>query len=171
MRTARFNGHLYRGGVQMGVPLVCVSMGEGVWGGDVCLGCVPGVCVSRGMFRLVWRRGVCPGGGSKRVCPRSIQGVCVQEMSVSGSWGCMEGCVCPGGVYDPEADTPGPSGRPPVNRMTDRCKNISFPQLCLREVIYVSSGCSYISRFFHIPIFHNFIDNFQLPVVEFKTFE
>ena len=24
---------------------------------------------------------------------------------------------------------------PPVNRITDRCKNITFPQLCLRVVI------------------------------------
>ena len=51
------------------------------------------------------------------------------------------GCVCPGAVH-----YPGPKGRhspppqrqtppPPVNRMTDRCKNITFPQLHLRAVM------------------------------------
>ena len=49
---------------------------------------------------------------------------------------CLEGCL-PGGVSaqggvapnpDPEADTP------PVDRMTDACENITFPQLLLRTV-------------------------------------
>ena len=35
-------------------------------------------------------------------------------------------CVCLGGVYTP-----------PVNRITDRCKNITFPQLRLRTVIKI----------------------------------
>ena len=41
------------------------------------------------------------------------------------------GYLVGGGVVIPpctEADSP-------VNRMTDRCKNITFPQLCLRPVI------------------------------------
>ena len=56
-----------------------------------------------------------------------------------------DGGVCPGGVcldagvhpQEPEVDTP-PTQRtdtPPVNRITDRCKNLAFPQLLLRTVI------------------------------------
>ena len=77
MRTARFNGHLYRG--------------MSAW-------------VS-----------VCPGG-------------------------CLSGWCLPRWVYTPwtQRQTPpsGPRGRHPslVNRMTDRCKNITFPQLPLRAV-------------------------------------
>ena len=50
------------------------------------------------------------------------------------AWGCTclgvylpgavylsRGCTCPGGVYLPRYS-------PPVNRMTDRCKNITLPQ-------------------------------------------
>ena len=48
-------------------------------------------------------------------------------MSAQGvsAWGDLPrpGGVCLGGVYLP--DTP-----LPVNRMTDRCKNITLPQLC-----------------------------------------
>ena len=41
-----------------------------------------------------------------------------------GAQGDVEGCVSggPGCVHTP----PGPGGTPPVNRMTYRCKNITF---------------------------------------------
>ena len=44
-------------------------------------------------------------------------------VTVSGGWVSRGVCVCPGGVH------------PPVNRITDRCKNITFPQLRLRTII------------------------------------
>ena len=51
--------------------------------------------------------------------------------------GGVPGGVSAQGVYpaEPEADTPSP-----VNRMTDRCKNITFQQLLLRTVkIFVTT--------------------------------
>ena len=53
--------------------------------------------------------GVCLGGG-----------VCLRGMSDVSLVGCL-----PGGVYFPP------------NRITDRCKNITFPQLLLRTVIKI----------------------------------
>ena len=71
------------------------------WGGwGVCLRgvCLRGVCLGvSAKGRCLPRGDFCPGG----VCPR---GVC--------SGGCIPVCT--------EADTP------PVDRMTDRCKNITF---------------------------------------------
>ena len=66
------------------------------------------------------RKGVCSGGG----CLRGRRCVCQGGVCV-----CLGG-VCPGGV-SPSAcwDT-----HPSVNRMTDACENINFPQL-LRAVI------------------------------------
>ena len=63
-------------------------------------------------------RGVCPG----RV---SAQGVCDQgDVCPGGVWPGVsaQGGVCPGGVC-------GRPPAPPVDRMTDRCKNITLPQL------------------------------------------
>ena len=68
------------------------------------------------------------GGGSA-----SGPGVCIGGPALGGlhpggsaSGGLNPGVVCiHGGVQTP----------PPVNRMTDRCKNITFPQLRLRAVI------------------------------------
>ena len=59
-----------------------------------------------------------------------------------------KGGVCPGGVYTgeclPKGCLPGVcipvcngADIPHVDRMTDRCKNITFPQLCLRTVIRI----------------------------------
>ena len=63
-------------------------------------------------------------------CPQDVcvyPGVCV---CVLGDWrvsggGCVDQEGVARGMYTPQ--TP-----PPVNRMTDRCKNINFPQLRLR---------------------------------------
>ena len=56
-----------------------------------------------------------------------LEGVC--------PWGCLPGGVCPGGVCPGGCLPRGGVHLPPVNRITDRCKNITFPQLCLRTVI------------------------------------
>ena len=105
MRTARFNGHLYRGGVQMGVPLVCVSMGEGVWGGDVCLGCVPrGVCV-QGDVQIGVAKGSVPRGWVQKsvsteypgcVCPGDV---CLWVLGVHGGVCVSRGCIRPRGRH------------------------------------------------------------------------
>ena len=57
-------------------------------------------------------------------CSGRLEGVCLGGVCLGGV--CLGRCVClPRRVYT------SPS---PVNRMTDRCKNITFPQLCLRTV-------------------------------------
>ena len=100
----------------------CTGRGEGVCPGCVCV-CV---CVSRGVCasRYVC---VCPGGCLPRgwecvhggVCPRGIcPGVCVSREDVSKM-------VVRGGVS---------ATQPPVNKMTDACESIRFPQILLRTV-------------------------------------
>ena len=70
--------------------------------------------------------GGCESRGVQRVC---VQGVCVQGVCVQGV------CVQMGCVWSLEVYTPGPRNRHhPLNRMTDRCKNITIPQLRLRSV-------------------------------------
>ena len=84
-------------------------MSGGVCPGE-CLpgGCLPGevsagVCLERSVCP---EEAVCPDGD---VCP---EGICLPR-----------GGVCPGGI--PACTVAGP----PVNRMTERCKNITLPQL------------------------------------------
>ena len=112
-------------------------------GGSLSKGglCPVGVCV-QGRISVQW--GLCPGEGI------SVQGVCVQgglcpggffvqgglcpgEVSVQGRslprgglcpWGSLFGGVSVQGGL-PDRDPP-----PPVNRITDTCKNITLPQLC-----------------------------------------
>ena len=84
------------------------------------------------------RRSGCPGGGCPGgVCPGVC--VCVSGGGVSRRGFCpgyvsREGAVCvsrEGGVQGVSAThTP-----PPVNKITDACENITFPQLLLRMVI------------------------------------
>ena len=91
-------------------------------------GCLPsgGVCLEKG--------GVCPGGVS-------LWGVCLgggqpgevsaQEVSTQGVvclGGCLPGGVCKGGLPNGECLLGGVC-QPPLDRMTDMCKNITLPQL------------------------------------------
>ena len=81
--------------------------------------CFWGVCLLLRVWRCLLPGGVCSGGG---VCS---QGVCFQGGVYSWGVSAPKGCLLPG-VGIPactEADTP------PVNRMTDACKNITLPQL------------------------------------------
>ena len=95
----------------------------------------------RSSSRLLGGEGVCPGG----VCPGGVcpgvsawRGVCsgvsAQGEGVYPGGVSAKGDVCPcGGVCIPACtgvDTP-----PPVDRMTDKCNNTTFPQLRLRPVI------------------------------------
>ena len=85
------------------------------------------------------------------MCVQGGGGVCVWGVCVSRGGMCLGGvfreCVCPEGsrgVHTPRTQryTPlDPEAQPPVNRMTDRCKNITFPQLCLRAVIRQFKHC------------------------------
>ena len=84
------------------------------------------MCTVRSSSRLLgW--GCLPGGCLPGGClPRGVSawvGVCLG--------GICPGGVCPGGCLSQHA-----LGQtlPPVDRMTDRCKNIIFPQLRLRTV-------------------------------------
>ena len=105
MRSARFNGHLYKGDGYL--PR---SGGVSVWGvsaqGVSVQGCV------------------CPGG-------------CTPSSPCRSPIACCNTSPCPlhAGIHSP-----------PVNRMTDRCKNITFPQLRLRVVARTQkrvSCCTY----------------------------
>ena len=61
------------------------------------------------------------------------------EVSAQGEgvclWGCLPRGVCPGSVCPGGCRPRGGVHLPPVNRITDRCKNITFLELCLRTVI------------------------------------
>ena len=67
----------------------------------------------------------CPGGVPARRC--TYQGVP------------SRGCTCPGGTC--------PGTCPPLNRMTDRCKNITLPQTSLRAVISILPRISRIKLY------------------------
>ena len=83
---------------------------------------------------------VCPGGCLPRVVVVCVQGKCVQRVSAQGGLQgeSVKGCVCVSrGVYTPprrRGRHPPPARcmlaytHSPVNRMTDRCKNITLPQ-------------------------------------------
>ena len=106
MRTARLLTISQHAPGRMCIPACTGQKGVSARVGGVCL----------------W--GVCPGG----CLPGGVRlgGVC--------PWGCLPGSVCPGGVYRGGGCLPGGGGRqPPVDRMTDRCKNITLLQLRCRQ--------------------------------------
>ena len=76
-------------------------------------GCLPGGCLPRGCLPS---GGVCLGG--------SAHGDVCLGGSAHGDV-CLKGVSVHGGVHLP----------PSVNRITDRCKNITFPLLRFRAVI------------------------------------
>ena len=101
------------------------------------VGCIPSASVT------ISGMGCLPRGCPPRGCsPREVSAWgCLPRGCLPG--GCLPSRVCLGvclGVCLPRGCTP-PAHRmlgykqPPVNRITDRCKNITFPQLHLRNVI------------------------------------
>ena len=108
------------------------KMGGGVLPGGVLpgLGCV--------LPRGVLPGGVCASQGERVVL---LGGMCFPEGEGCASWGvcfpggCVLPGVLPGGVCGIPACT---EADPPMNRMTDRCKNITFATL-LRTVIMLFS--------------------------------
>ena len=117
-------------GVQDVCPAVCVS--------GVCVWCVCLVCVC--VWCVCVCGCVCPGvrvsmGGG------GLSGVCV----------CPGVCVCSGCVSG--GVTRGCTPLPPVNRMIDRCKNITFKQLRLRAVIKTQSTSNKTTLFVPLQLF------------------
>ena len=101
-------------------------------GGACPGGCLPRGCLPKGVSA---KSCVCPRGDYQRGClPRgvSVQGGCLPKEGVCLGRVCSRGCVCPGGVCL--------GGRcllrrvVSVDRMTDACESITFPQLLLRTV-------------------------------------
>ena len=113
MRTARVSP-----------SMLCAGGGDGGAGGLVPGGVWSRVCLLWGSVYLV-QGGVCSGG-----CTWSREGGLLWGVSAPGgctwSWGCLLwGDLLKGGVrYSP-----------PVNRMTNRCKNITLPQTSFEAVI------------------------------------
>ena len=92
-------------------------------GGGGCLPGGGGVCL-RGSAQggVCPERGCLPGGCLLRgVC---LPGGCLPKGVFAYVGVCLWGMCLPGGGCTP----------PPVNRITGRCKNITFPQLLLRTV-------------------------------------
>ena len=120
---------MHSSGMRTGRSLtVCCSLLPGVGGLDMGGWGVGGVCLVRG----VGVGGVC--------LVRGVGGVClVRGVGSAWSWGgCLPG---PGGFSLPEGCLPGPGGpawrTPPVDRITDTCKNITLATTSLRPVIRV----------------------------------
>ena len=97
----------------------------------VCWSLLPGGCLLRG--------GVCSGGVSALGGGVCSQGGCLLPGGVSALGGlcllrgvCSRGVSAPGGVSQHALRQIPP---PPVNRMTNRCKNITLATTSLRPVI------------------------------------
>ena len=91
-------------------------MPRGCLSGGVCMGRGKGVCLGGVCLGGVYLGCVCPKG-----CLPGEGGVCL-GMSAWGG-------VCPGGVFLGESAPP-----PAVDRMTEACEIIAFPQLLLLTV-------------------------------------
>ena len=83
-------------------------------------------------------------------------------MSASGGGG-----VCPRGLprgLCPEECLPKGAGftSPPVNKITDKCKNITFQQLRLRTVNNIPAGCTLLAR-------KPYMSQCQLPQLDVAT--
>ena len=116
MRIACFNGHLYMGCLPRGCP------------GCVCV-CLRG----SGQRKVVYPGGLHPQT-QRQTLPRPRGRHPQTQRQTSPPAHCMLG-------YTPPTPTPPPP--PHVNRMTDRCKNITFLQLRLRAAIKEKNNIRY----------------------------
>ena len=144
-------GCLPRGYLPRGVSAWGCLSGGAMWPIASCIwcwGCLPRGC----MLRVSAQGGVCPGG----VCPVGVCPGGAMWPTPSCIWCYLYAVLTPtecqhqcsrlysgGWSCDPSAcwDT-----TPHVNRVTDRCKNITFLQLRLRAVISVFEWCGKIQR-------------------------
>ena len=72
-----------------------------------------------------------------------LGGLCSRFFSIHRDL-CPRGCLCPGGLFRGAGLRPESRSPPPVDRLTDRCKNITFSQLRLRAVIKSMSDRKFI---------------------------
>ena len=96
------------------------------------LGCVPGPGGCTWSEGCTWSRGGVPGlGECTWLGGFLVQGVYLVWGSVPGPRGCAPGLgvyLVPGGCTWSQVGGPAQVLPPPVNRMIDRCKNITLPQ-------------------------------------------
>ena len=78
--------------------------------------------------------GVCSGGVSARGVRVSAPGGGGSAPGGGGGGVCSRGGVCSGGVSLPGGGFSLPGDPPPVNRITDMCKNITLATTSLRPV-------------------------------------
>ena len=104
----------------------------------VCCSLLPGGVWSRGGSGPgeVWSRGGLPGRGGEVLPGRQRGGFSLAGGLVQGVGGCL---VLGGSPWQAEGGFPLAGGfsladPPPVNRMTDRCKNITLATTSLRPV-------------------------------------
>ena len=110
------------------------------------------------------------------------RGLC-WEVSVQGFFLyrdlCPRGCLCPGGLFRGAGLRPESRSPPPVDRLTERCKNITFSQLRLRAVIKSMSERKFIfflfdgNGFSANPMFLSFFDfrDLLIPQTMLKEFK
>ena len=163
LRRQHINDRIF--GKQECIPVGCIPVTYWLYARV----CFPGGCLLQGVSALggvcSWGcllGGVCSGGMSALggcllwgVCSRGVStpgGVCSQGVSALGGLlgGCLlQGCVCSWGWY--------PSmhwGRhPPMNRMTDRCKNITLTTTLLWPVKKVNSRLISVDRFLTVNVY------------------
>ena len=89
------------------------------------VGCIPPTCCLYLPACTAPRGCTCPGGVYP---PRGVylpMGLPARGVLAQGGVPAPGGCTCPGGCTWPRCML---AYTPPVNRMTDRCKNITLPQ-------------------------------------------
>ena len=122
-------------------------------------------------------RSLLPGGG----CLLPEGGVYSGEGVYSGGGVCSQGGVCSWGVVSQHALRQTPP--PPVNRMTDRCKNITLKTTSMRPVINPQVEINFNHKdtnkllmglfpytHTHVTITSVAMDTLRLPVVDVATY-
>ena len=108
---------------------------EGLFTKQECIPCIPVGCVPSAA--VAW--GCLPGGVYLGGClPRGVfarEGICLRGCLPRGV--CMRGGCLPRGYLPRGCLTRG--CKPPLNRITDRCKSITILQLLLRTVMMGST--------------------------------
>ena len=129
-----YPGGLSPGGLCPGGLCLNESLSRGLCGGSLCRG----LCPWGSLFRVVSVRRVSVQGGLYQAV--SVQGGLCRRVSARGSLSrgiSVRGFSVQGISVDRDP-------LPPVNRITDRCKNITFPQLRLRAVMIDSVNFNYL---------------------------
>ena len=129
MRTVRCSGHSGVGGC---LPRGVSAKGRCLVEGGGCPGCVYPACTGQGVCIPA-----CTGQGvfAQRGCGRHLPGPKANISQKTRGRYPPSPRLMHAGIHTPLAQCRlGYTHLPPVNRITDRCKNITFPQLRLRTV-------------------------------------